>query len=358
MTYATTSYVRDTFGGLYTSRIHALGSSITQERGAITLRVMAKKRAAAARDWVFTRNNPSLKTFKRFKSFDCKYIVFQLEVGEQGTPHLQGFVQFTDKQRLSALKKLDKKAHWAKRKGTPYEAAHYCKKPEPECKCHHCVDTPRVYPQLIFEQGCISSEAQYKAHEIARSIKVNGLNKTIHRYPEAYLTMKHGMEGLATFYSPVREWQTVVTVVWGEAGLGKTRYGMMGPSPYKLAAFGGKDQTDFFGDYRPDVHETLVVDDFYGNWKYTTWLQVCDRYPTEVHTKGGFRQLLVRHIVFTSNSPPDEWYPNVLANADRRESFYRRINNVVHMTAGGYTVTKVKFRLKVRGDYHGQLLTG
>ena len=38
---------------------------------------------------------------------------------------------------------------------------------------------------------------------------------------------------------------------------------MMAPSPYKLSAFGGKGQTDFFGDYRPDEHETLVVDDFY-----------------------------------------------------------------------------------------------
>lgn len=31
---------------------------------------------------------------------------------------------------------------------------------------------------------------------------------------------------------------------------------MLGPSPYKLSAFGGKGQTDFFGDYRPDQHET------------------------------------------------------------------------------------------------------
>ena len=114
----------------------------------------------------------------------------------------------------------------------------------------------------------------------------------------------------------------------------------MAPSPYKLSAFGGKGQTDFFGDYRPDEHETLVVDDFYGNWSYTTFLQACDRYPTEVHTKGGFRQLLVRHIVFTSNSGPDEWYPKVLANPDRRESFSRRIHNVIWFTRQGYMVKK------------------
>lgn len=115
---------------------------------------------------------------------------------------------------------------------------------------------------------------------------------------------------------------------------------MQGPSPYKLAAFGAEGSTDFFGDYRPDLHETLVVDDFYSNWKYTTFLQVCDRYPTEVHTKGGFRQLLVRHIVFTSNHSPSVWYPNVLADADRRESFNRRIHNIIWFTPDGYWVQK------------------
>jgi len=169
-------------------------------------------------------------------------------------------------------------------------------------------------------------------------LKRHGLSKTIDAYPTHYLAVNNGMEKLATFYSPVRQWQTVVTVLWGEPNLGKTRYALMGPSPYKLAVFG--QGTDFFGDYRPDCHDTLVVDDFYGNWKYTTFLQVCDRYPTEVHTKGGFRQLLVHHIVFTSNRGPSEWYPKVLAEMDRRESFNRRIHNIIHFTAAGYIINK------------------
>jgi len=152
--------------------------------------------------------------------------------------------------------------------------------------------------------------------------------------------MHSGFDKLGTFYSPKRDWQTVVSVFWGEPGTGKTRYAMLAPSPYKLAAFGNGKSTDFFGDYRPDAHETLVVDDFYSNWMYTTWLQVCDRYPTEVHTKGGFRQLLVRHVVFTSNRGPSEWYPNILADPNRRESFHRRIHNIVHFTRAGYSVTK------------------
>lgn len=115
---------------------------------------------------------------------------------------------------------------------------------------------------------------------------------------------------------------------------------MLAPAPYKLPCFGGENSTDFFGDYRPEVHQTLVVDDFYSNWKYTTFLEVCDRYPTEVHTKGGFAQLLIRHVVFTSNLDPIKWYPNVLADVDRRGSFNRRLHNVIEFRQNFYIVKK------------------
>lgn len=299
------------------------------------------KQVPPRKDWCFTLNNPRQREYAKLKAAAYQYIVFQLEVGENGTPHLQGFIQMQDKVRLSSMKKLLRRAHWEPRRGTAAQAAHYCIKPVAGCDCKHCVDVPRVYPQLIFEDGLLSSSATESLEVVCESIKKNGLSKTINAYPMSYVRMKNGMEGLATFYSPKRDWETQVTVCYGEPGTGKTRYAMLSPSPYKLAAFGGKDSTDFFGDYHPDEHETLVVDDFYGNWKYTTWLQVCDRYPTEVHTKGGFRQLLVRHCVFTSNNSPSEWYPNVLADPNRRESFNRRIHNIIHFTKLGFTVIKV-----------------
>lgn len=306
----------------------------------LTTFVVMPRQLAPVKDWCFTLNNPRLRDHGKIRTWTYNYLVYQLEVGEEGTPHFQGFVQFPSGMRLKQLKKLNKHIHWEPRRGSAYQASHYCKKPEAGCECKHCVDTPPNYPQYIFEDGTISAPAGEKLASVAAYLKRHGLSKTIDAYPTHYMGCNRGMEALATFYSPVRQWQTVVTVLWGEPNLGKTRYAMLGPSPYKLAAFGGQGSTDFFGDYRPDVHETLVVDDFYGNWKYTTFLQVCDRYPTEVHTKGGFRQLLVRHIVFTSNAGPSEWYPKVLAEMNRRESFNRRIHNIVHFAAAGYTINK------------------
>lgn len=297
------------------------------------------RQSSPAKDWCFTWNNPRTKDREAVKQWRYDYIVYQLEVGEGGTPHLQGFVQFTTKQRLTALKKLNRHIHWEPRRGSAVQASHYCIKPVAGCSCKHCDGVPGIYPQFIFEDGCLSANAGEKLMGVADSIKRHGLSKTIEAYPSHYLGMNRGMEALATFYSPVRQWQPVVTVVWGEAGLGKTHYAMLGPSPYKLATYGRG--TDFFGAYRPDFHETLVIDDFYSNWKYTTFLQVCDRWPTEVHTKGGFAQLLAHHHVFTTNNRPSIWYPKVLSNVDRRESFWRRLHNIIEITTGGYIIHKV-----------------
>lgn len=297
------------------------------------------KQDSPARDWCFTINNPSEKDWEKVWAFDYKYLVFQAEIGEEGTPHLQGFVQWTAVIRLTALKKFHKKAHWEKRRGTPYEAAHYCKKPVPDCDCKHCKDLVRF--DAFHEDGTLSVESAYKAAEIARVIKAKGYHHAAERFPEAVLTMGRGMLLLDTHFTPKRDYKTEVTVIWGLSRLGKTRYAYEAfPSPYLLAAHG--EGTDFFGNYDPRGNETVIVDDFYSSWKYTTFLRVCDRYPTEVHTKGGFLQFLARQLVFTSNLPPDQWYKNVLADPLRRASFFNRIDNIIHFEGpvGTYVVEK------------------
>lgn len=276
------------------------------------------------------------------------YLVVQPELGELGTPHLQGFVQLETKARRTELKKQWPGAHWEPRRGTPEEAAHYCRKPEEGCKCKHCDGLERF--DNFIEDGLMSMDPIMELRVCVNVMKEKGLHHVIPRYPVLYVKHAKGLQELDNFWCPKRDFKSTVTVLWGEPDSGKTRYAMEAfPNPYKLATYGGKGQSDFFGEYHPRRDETLVVDDFYSNWKYTTFLQVrpaltsqvCDRYATEVHTKGGFRQLLVRHIVFTSNIPPNEWYPNVLANPKRKNSFFRRIDNIVHFAMGGYSVSKV-----------------
>ncbi len=290
-----------------------------------------------AKDWCFTINNPRSKDWKKIWRMPYKYLCFQVELGESGTPHFQGFIQFEEKLRLSALKKLHKSAHWEKRRGTPYEAAHYCQKPVAGCDCQHCHDLVRF--DHVHEAGYMTADNAARMHEVARCIIDTGLHRAVERFPELYLQFPRGFESLALKTCPQRDFETEVTVLYGIPGSGKTRYAMSGDLPtYKLACFG--QGTDFFGEYDPLFHQVVVVDDFYGNWKYTTFLQVADRYPTEVHCKGGFLQFLAKQLVITSNLAPDQWYRKVLLEPVRRESFFRRIHNIIEVTTVGYLIHK------------------
>lgn len=127
----------------------------------------------AAKDWCFTIFPPrgeillDLEECQRtITQWPFRYIVYQIELcPTTGREHLQGFVQWEDKQRLSALKKFHATAHWEKRRGTPYEAAHYCKKPVEDCTCKHCDGLERYDPR-IFEEGFMSVENQHRFHEV------------------------------------------------------------------------------------------------------------------------------------------------------------------------------------------------
>ena len=78
--------------------------------------------------YCFTINNYSNADENLLKDLPYKYLVYGREVGENGTPHLQGYVEFHSKRHFSAVKKLHTTAHWEVRKGTAQQAAEYCKK--------------------------------------------------------------------------------------------------------------------------------------------------------------------------------------------------------------------------------------
>lgn len=48
--------------------------------------------------WVFTVNNPEEQLSPQFWE-DCRLAAWQLEMGEEGTPHFQGYVEFNRRKR-------------------------------------------------------------------------------------------------------------------------------------------------------------------------------------------------------------------------------------------------------------------
>lgn len=81
------------------------------------------------RHWCFTLNNYTEDdvTLLSVLPKGATYLCYGKEVGESGTPHLQGFISFENPARISSLKKLSDRSHWSVARDVKY-AVDYCKK--------------------------------------------------------------------------------------------------------------------------------------------------------------------------------------------------------------------------------------
>jgi len=90
----------------------------------------SRKQPPQLKQWFFTWNNyPNNAISALRKVFDsvAKKYRFQLEVGEQGTPHIQGMVILKNRMRWNQFH-LPKEIHWEKMLGSIEEAYDYCSK--------------------------------------------------------------------------------------------------------------------------------------------------------------------------------------------------------------------------------------
>lgn len=83
-------------------------------------------RITQSKYWCFTWNNYPENWLEQMEQVKCLWIVGK-EVGESGTPHLQGYLELQTKARWSEFG-LPKTIHWEKRKGTREDNIRYCAK--------------------------------------------------------------------------------------------------------------------------------------------------------------------------------------------------------------------------------------
>ena len=82
------------------------------------------------RGYVFTLNNYTEEDVEALRQTQgSKYLLFGKEVGENGTPHLQGYVYFKNKKSFKQVKTLlGDRYHIEAQRGSCEQAIDYCKK--------------------------------------------------------------------------------------------------------------------------------------------------------------------------------------------------------------------------------------
>lgn len=252
-------------------------------------------------NFVFTINNwteESKEHLNKFGEENARYMVYGEELGEEKqTPHLQGYCELKKRTRFKRLK-MDfvHGAHLEKRRGTAQEAADYCKK-----------------DGQVTEIGAISKPGKRNDLDDLKKAIQDGVQvkelfdnhfKTMMRYNRGALMYKNLCETTNEFK------EVKVMVYWGIAGSGKTRQAYEDDKDlYKLSFPSGGAGTLWFDGYQGQ--STLLMDEFYGQVKYSTMLELLDGYPMSLQVKGGFVQKRWSTIIITSNKHPREWYPNV-----------------------------------------------
>jgi len=264
---------------------------------------------ALSRGWCFTCNNYSLQDEKCFSDLGIaegtRYLIYGRECGENGTPHLQGYLELIQRSRLSALKKIHEQAHWEPRKGSPLEAAEYCKKES------NFVEFGRpLRAKVELEEACEMVRKGVSLVEL--DDKCPGLAVRYHR----------GFEAMQRRQWKDRTDPPWVVWLWGPTGVGKTREACHVPPP------GGtymKPSGKWWDGY--EQQQRIVIDDFsVESIPFRELLRLLDRYPYQGEVKGGYVKINSPEIYITSEYPPEHWYSGTeLAQIKRRVGLVKNL---------------------------------
>lgn len=270
-----------------------------------------------AKHWCFTINNytdDDIAACRRVgETHPCTYLVYGLERGDSGTPHVQGFVSFHTRLRLNQLRELiSTRGHYEIARGSPRQAAEYCKKDGD----YHEFGSPPL------GQGTRNDLQAVQERIIAGATKdeIRSEFFTVYaKYPRAITEYIHDLQ-------TKRTWETEVIVYWGKTGTGKTRAVYEFISLDDIYVHPGDS---WFDGYHGQ--SVALFDDFNGSeFKLSYLLKLLDRYPMQVPIKGSYVNWVPKHIFITSNKDPQVWYEN--AHEEQRRALFRRINTIRHFT--------------------------
>lgn len=272
-----------------------------------------------AKHWCFTWNNYSNddkqqlgeRATELLESGRIAYLIYGEEVGESGTPHLQGFISFTKRTTIHAAKQvLHNTVHLEQARGTPSQAAEYCKKDGSYTEFGKCPKGRGGRSDL--EQLSDRILAGATAKEIQEE------------FPGQYLRYRQNILATIRDLQPERTEPTHVVVLWGRTGAGKTRQVFDYHARGTIYVHTGEQWFDGY-----EGQPIVLFDDYNGSeFKLSYLLKLLDRYPMRVPVKGGYVQWNPKQVYFTSNKDPKTWYAN--AHEEHQAALFRRINTIQH----------------------------
>lgn len=270
-----------------------------------------------SRQWCFTVNNPPPAAARADIPTDgVSYLVFQLEEGENGTPHFQGYIRFAAKKRFSTVKRWFEEistfhgAHIEKSKGSEQQNKDYCTK-EPR------LEGPYEFGEFVPHYG--EKGHRSDLDDIARMCKEGKpIREIAETHAGDFIRYHAGIQALHLQVAPLPPIQRDITIIvlWGPTATGKThRFMTTYPDIYSV-----KPGRDPWGQYR-NQNEILFDEFDPEKWSIQDMNRYLDKWRCMLDARYTDRYAAWTLVGICANSSPTSWWMNaapMLIDAFRR----------------------------------------
>lgn len=258
--------------------------------------------------WCFTINNYTAEDEARLRALTegevprATYIVFGREVGESGTPHLQGYVELPLRLRLTQLKRLlGDRAHVERRRGTAQQARDYCTK-DGSVTEQGSISTPKPGKRTDLDRalddiraGC-SVQDLWTDHTGAMVRYSRGLIEAHARLAPKVVSGAYTLESFRVRL-PAFDGRSLLAI--GASGIGKTQLAL---ATYPKALF--VTHIDQLKEFVEGEHEAIIFDDMsFRHLPRTAQIHLVDQdQPRAIHVRYGVATIPAKTPkVFLSN---------------------------------------------------------
>jgi len=244
--------------------------------------------------YCFTLNNYTEDEYSslcRTLEAESRYAIVGKEVGESGTPHIQGYVIFHRAYRFSTIKsRYLPRCHIEVAAGSVRSNINYCSKD----------GNFRVFGEEPREGGSNRDEiAQSFRHAVLESGRHGLCNFAVEQPGTWYYSGHNLLRNYMTLAVAIDRPEIKVLWLFGEPGVGKSR---RAHETYP-EAYVKEPRTKWWNGYM--LEKDVIIDDFGpGGIDINHLLRWFDRYKCYVENKGGMLPLHAVNFVVTSNFHP------------------------------------------------------
>lgn len=305
--------------------------------------------------FVLTLNNyttPEYEELQTVLETISRWAILGKEVGDSGTPHIQGACCLNKQIAFSTLKRMIPRAHIEKMRGEPIDSQLYCSKEDTNPWQCGTMPEPGKRSDIL-----IAFEAIKDGATLRQLAQTNGV---------AVIKFYKGLTVCRSLLQAPRDPSKPPKIFWlhGPTGTGKTK-----TSYEQLCEIYGVEDVlilpdstlKWFDTY--DAQRAVIFDDFRSKGtSFAFLLRVLDRYPLFVPFKGGFVNWSPEVIIVTTTRDIRSTFEqrNVHKPEDLRQ-LERRVSHVLEFPLRDGDCSVFHFRLQsecppdIRGDIEMEL---